>query len=1510
MTRMLNRRLLASAAVALLAAASAFGAAQRLTVKVTKTSSDPISGYWVEYTINGMKYRSDQTGWKINTIAWEGMNDADREKTIKAVYGVYDARKLQFGSATAQDMGDWFDFKKGWKHGKQILTDKLTEKDYPGLVRRFSDGDYWVNSFKPRCSTATIVNGELGHYMGDSPDAPELQSLIKLNVHYFKLAQSAYEALQKAEYIRTAAAVKSTAGDLIKLIVDKCLVPAISPGISGGIGLFSKPDAAGAALDWFGGLVNWQGSLEDAVLGKRANATDAMKVIKMMDSAIAASYKLIKECTTKAHELQNEADDRNDEWVAAYEARKSMEEKDALVLRYREWKARSYPIEDAGKPTQAIADRVKSLKEELDARYREYFRLQGMHTPEEAAAKAAYEAAEKAYNDYINGQLASCNARAKAWKSKYDARLNELRNKLSNPGEPTYPRDGTVWNNGKLYSAMEYFTATESDVAKAIEELKSYADKMEEYHNVRHDVGEAALDLADEVLKESLPIYNDYLAIKDNPRVRPSDVCGELNVLGYWRPDFIVDGNDLFWYADPAFMRDVRAARCYIRLCENYATALAARQRFDAAQEAFRTRISKGVIASKNAYNAANAAYTAAMTNVPNYVKEQEFVSLGVNGSGYYTIGSYLNTRSDTQLHRDFIANSGSASLASTYRTDLNKGMDAYNAKLNLRSDANGERFYYENMEKRYRANGYYGSTSYYPPSQDVTQSSEINKLRELQQDFNGQPCSHCSSLIAYGELNRYQEDFVKNYDNESGWGSDAQRSRIYWASYDYSQSTKPQFKGNAAPSGDGAKPSKTAAPSTLNDTMGIGSYAYHAVNYYESMDMPVKNPHKTLVQPLLDETWEIRMLVKSGKADPTWQLKLYKNDGTGVSTNFVCVYGIPRRMPTADDLMWAKPGYKLKGWGIYSNATVVAAAAESFVTNTVARNGKKTYYAMWELANEKYSLFCEPMGGKLVGGNFGDANGTAKTAQLHVTVGKSDYWALGTASRAGYKFLGWYDEEEGGRKVFDVGGKCVKNGTYWDANGNWKFEGRVRVYAHWSLDPNAYLVRFHKNDGTGLTREVAFIYGTAKALPTCANGLGWTSAGLFKGWATSRVNAAKGIVWKGDAATVSTAAAKGKTLNVYAVWEKAYNIRFHKQDGTGATYVRKYTSGYKSPLPKYSASLGWARRGFKFKGWATSASAAKVWKADGAYVSAATTAGKTLDVYAVWELDPNYYCIYFIRNDGAGTWRKVAYLPGTQYWLPSLSGGLGWARRGYTFKGWATSTANARAGKVWKGDAAKFKDAAAKGKTLTVYAIWQLTAGYYQIAFHKNDGTGKWRSLGYQYGKSTKLPTCVNGLGWGRSGYVFKGWATSEANAKAGKIWKADGAWVSTAAAKGKTLNVYAVWAKGKASAKGLAAPCGDGAPAADASIPSPAFNAWTAGCGAAEDMADVATFVGPLADGTGVYVLSLCVDGRGIFSVEAEGCSFTASCEAVRRDDYIVVTLDDGTVIVISSDGSATQL
>ena len=82
-----------------------------------------------------------------------------------------------------------------------------------------------------------------------------------------------------------------------------------------------------------------------------------------------------------------------------------------------------------------------------------------------------------------------------------------------------------------------------------------------------------------------------------------------------------------------------------------------------------------------------------------------------------------------------------------------------------------------------------------------------------------------------------------------------------------------------------------------------------------------------------------------------------------------------------------------------------------------------------------------------------------------------------------------------------------------------------------------------------------------------------------------------------------------------------------------------------------------------------------------------------------------------------------------------------------------------------------------------------------YTIRFNRNDGSGATASRTFTYNVKTRLPALKNGLGWSRTGYTFKGWATSIANANAGKIWKEDWAYVQTPVACGETLNVYAIW-------------------------------------------------------------------------------------------------------------------
>lgn len=170
--------------------------------------------------------------------------------------------------------------------------------------------------------------------------------------------------------------------------------------------------------------------------------------------------------------------------------------------------------------------------------------------------------------------------------------------------------------------------------------------------------------------------------------------------------------------------------------------------------------------------------------------------------------------------------------------------------------------------------------------------------------------------------------------------------------------------------------------------------------------------------------------------------------------------------------------------------------------------------------------------------------------------------------------------------------------------------------------DPDGlYSIRFHRNDGTGLSQETLFVYGEKTRMPALRNGLDWVRPNYeFLGWATSVANVTARKIWKQDWAYVAKPVDPGKTLNAYAVWDVAspyaYTIVFNKNDGSGQSQSVRFLYGEKTRLPSVANGLGWHRPGYRFVGWATGT---KIWKPDWAYVERPVGIGQTLTVYAVW---------------------------------------------------------------------------------------------------------------------------------------------------------------------------------------------------------------------------------------------------------------------------------------------------
>ncbi len=108
---------------------------------------------------------------------------------------------------------------------------------------------------------------------------------------------------------------------------------------------------------------------------------------------------------------------------------------------------------------------------------------------------------------------------------------------------------------------------------------------------------------------------------------------------------------------------------------------------------------------------------------------------------------------------------------------------------------------------------------------------------------------------------------------------------------------------------------------------------------------------------------------------------------------------------------------------------------------------GNVTLYAHWD-TRPAYTLTFNPNGGKLNGTNFGADDGTSNSHSVTVVYGAGSYSSIGTATKAGSKFTGWYTSD--GEQVYGQNGVFVA-GRYWNSSGQWQHSGGIAVYARWS---------------------------------------------------------------------------------------------------------------------------------------------------------------------------------------------------------------------------------------------------------------------------------------------------------------------------------------------------------------------------------------------------------------------------------------------------------------------------
>ena len=295
-------------------------------------------------------------------------------------------------------------------------------------------------------------------------------------------------------------------------------------------------------------------------------------------------------------------------------------------------------------------------------------------------------------------------------------------------------------------------------------------------------------------------------------------------------------------------------------------------------------------------------------------------------------------------------------------------------------------------------------------------------------------------------------------------------------------------------------------------------------------------------------------------------------------STNVLTVNVKSTDLPVAPN----KTGYTFTGW--YTDEECTQLYDKETITSDV------TLYAGFRPNN--YTIVFH-----------GNGNTSGSMSNLAMTYDVSKHLSANAFIKTGYRFAGWSTSASG--SVVHADSASVKNLSAVDG-------ATVDLYAQWTQAD--YYIHFNGNGNTGgsmsnqtLTRDIA----------ATLTSNGFVKTGYhFTGWATS----ADGAVVYTNGKSVTNIGTAGTTVELYAVWAvNTFTIRFHGNlDGvSGSMSNQTVTYGQTTSLKTNAFS----KAGRTFLGWATSANGAVVYSNAADITNLTTENGKTIDLYAVWEV-------------------------------------------------------------------------------------------------------------------------------------------------------------------------------------------------------------------------------------------------------------------------------------------------
>ncbi len=463
-------------------------------------------------------------------------------------------------------------------------------------------------------------------------------------------------------------------------------------------------------------------------------------------------------------------------------------------------------------------------------------------------------------------------------------------------------------------------------------------------------------------------------------------------------------------------------------------------------------------------------------------------------------------------------------------------------------------------------------------------------------------------------------------------------------------------------------------------------------------------------------------------------------NGGTGSTALSSHTYDAAKTL-TANG--FTRVGYTFAGWATSEGGTAVYADEESVSNLASGAGAVVTLYAVW--TPHTYTV------------NYDANGGSGSTALSSHTYDAAKTLTANGFTRVGYTFAGWATEVDGTAVYTDK--MSVSNLASEDG-------ATVTLYATWT--PHTYTVSYDDNGGTGSTAPSTHTYDEAKTLT--ANGFARTGY-TFAGWATSAGGAA---IYTDEDSVLNLTPEDGVSVTLYAVWTaNIYTIDYNANGGSGRTAPSSHTYDEAKTL----TANGFARTGYTFMGWATSAYGTAVYTDEESVSNLASVNGTRVTLYAVWT--PHTYTVNYDANGGTGRTDSSSY---TYDEAKTLTAN-GFARTGYTFSGWATSAGGTA---LYSDEQSVSNLTPEDSGAVTLYAVWR--ANTYTVKYNANGGSGRTASSRHAYDEAKRLTANV----FAKTGYTFMGWATETA----GEVVYTDGQSVSNLTSEdGAALTLYAVW-------------------------------------------------------------------------------------------------------------------